>query len=239
MGKLSGRGVLLVWVDLDPALQTDADRWYEQEHFPERITQSGYLRARRFRALSGAPEHMGVLEAETAAALASEGYKRVTANINERSRRMRNAFRRIIRSPHSVLTSIGTLDGAVMLCARIQFADDAERAGFSQWAESSFEPWVQQHAQVLGGHALAGAPNVRRHMDSFRASGQEDESADGVILLEFGRPTDAEAMLPLLSIGGLRSKGLKAQDVVLATYQLMFDVTPRNFPAIAETKLEP
>src|SRR5690349_1326671 len=122
----------MVWVDLDEAAQDEADRWYEQEHFPERITQSGYLRARRFRAVSGMPEHMGVLEAGTPEALAGEGYKRVTANINDRSRRMRKAFRRIIRSPHAVLRSFGTIDGAVMLCARVRFADDAQRATFAR-----------------------------------------------------------------------------------------------------------
>ena len=230
MGKLCGRGVLLIWVDLDLAIQAEADRWYEQEHFPERITEAGYLRARRFRALAGEPAHLGVLEAETPDALASDGYRRVTAKINDRSRRMREAFRRIIRSTHAVVKSTGTVDGAVMLCARLQFADDAQRAAFAKWGTTRFEAWVQKYPQILGGHALAGAPEVRQRMDSFRASGQNDEWADGVILLEFGRPTDVdEEMLSRVSLEGLRAEGVQATESLVSTYQLMFDIMPRHF----------
>lgn len=229
MGKLRGQAVLMVWVDIDEADQDAADRWYEQEHFPERVTESGYLRARRFRALSGSPAHMGVLEAQTTDALAGEGYKRVTANINDRSRQIRNAFRRIIRSPHAVLSSTGTIDGAVMLCARIQFADDAQRAAFASWGQTKFEAWVRQFPQILGGHALAGAPEIRRYMDSFRASGQNDESGDGVILLEFGRPQDGEEMSKRLSLAGLRELGIEASESLLSIYQLMIDMETRHF----------
>lgn len=231
MGRLSGRGALVVWIDLHRELEEEADRWYEQEHFPERITESGYLRARRFLALAGEPGYMGILEAETPEALASEGYKRVTQNINERSRRMRNAFRRIIRSPHTVLASTGTIDGAVMLCARIAFATDAERAAFARWGATEFAPWVKQFPQVLAGHALAAAPDVRKHMDSFRASGQQDESSDGVILLEFGRASEANAMAPRLGLEGLRGLGIRARESLVTTYQLMFDIVPGHFRA--------
>jgi len=219
----------MVWVDIDKDLQVEADRWYEQEHFPERVKESGYLRARRFRALSGTPAHMGILECETPEALAGEGYKRVTANINDRARQMRNAFRRIIRSTHAVLKSTGTIDGAVMLCARVQFADDVQRAAFARWGETKFEAWVKQFPQVLGGHALSGAPEIRRYMDSFRASGQDDEAGDGVILLEFGRPSDADEMASRMSLEGLRALGIDARESLLGTYQLMIDMDPRHF----------
>ena len=235
MGVLSGQGMLIVWIDMDPAVQEEADRWYEQEHFPERITESGYLRARRYRALLGSPGYMGLLEAETVDALAGEGYKRVTANINEQSRRMRNAFRRIIRSPQTVLRSVGTIDGAVMLCARIAFAQDKDRSAFEQWGRAGFGPWVKRFPKVLGGHAFAGAPAIRQYMDSFRASGQQDETADCVLLFEFGRPEDAAEFAKHLSLEGLRALGLKPQESNVSSYQLMFDISKSHFARPAPT----
>lgn len=231
MGLLRGRGALLIWVDLDEDIEAEADRWYEQEHFPERITESGYLRARRYRAISSSPGYLGVLEAETPDAMAGEGYRRVTAKINARSQKIRDAFRRIIRSPHAVLNSAGTIDGGVLVSARIGFAGDAQRAAFATWSEAGLHAWHRDHPEVLGVHALAGAPEIRRYMDSFRATGHDDEIADGVLLLEFGRGTDAERVAAELSVEGLRRMGIEAAESIVSTYQLMIDMEPRHFAA--------
>lgn len=218
--------MLLVWVDVNPAVQFEADRWYESEHFPERITESGYLRARRFRALSGSPAHMGILEATTPEALASDGYQKVTANINARSRRMREAFQRIIRSTHQLISSSGTTDGGVFLCSRLDFAGADQRAGFERWAQTQLTDWLSEHPQVLSGHALLGAPEVRQQMDGFRATGQADESADGVLLLEMGRPSDAtDTLLAQLAVEGWAHRGIDTRAVDTGLYQLMFDIT--------------
>lgn len=98
MSKLMGEGVLLVMPDINEDFQQEVDRWYVEEHFPERISELAYLRARRYRALEGSPMYMGLLEARTPAALFNEGYRRVTANVSERSKRMRGTFVRSMRS---------------------------------------------------------------------------------------------------------------------------------------------
>ena len=65
MAKLLGDGVLIVWVDLKEEARAEADRWYVQEHLPERVAYAGYLRSRRFQAVRASPMYMAVFEAST------------------------------------------------------------------------------------------------------------------------------------------------------------------------------
>jgi len=224
MGKLLGSGVLIVWVDLDPAVESLADRWYVTEHLPERISEAGYLRARRYRALAGGPAYMSVFEAATPDALASDGYRRITATISPLSQRIRAGFRRCIRSTHHRIASAGGASGGIILCVRLDFADSTQRSAFVQWAERSLATWVAAHGAILAAHALAPARDVRERMDSFRASGQQDEWADGVLLIELSRPQDAEGdLLRALSPEALAAAGMHARTITTAVYQLMVE----------------
>ena len=226
MAKLLGDGVLIVWVDLKDEARSAADRWYEQEHLPERITHAGYLRARRFAAVRAAPAYMAVFEADTPAGLASEGYSRITSRINPRSHAIRAAFTRCIRSTHRRLASFGDAEAGVMVCSRLRFTGEVQRAAFEAWAPLHFQPWVQGHEAVLAGHALAGAPEVRQRMDSFRETGQADEWADAVLLLELGQEADADAaLLRMLSLDGLAAAGVQAAEIDTGTYRCMLGFT--------------
>lgn len=194
MATLLGTGVLIVWVDLDPGIEREADRWYITEHLPERVAEAGYLRARRYRAVSGSPAYMSIFEAATPDALASEGYRRITAEISPFSRRIRAAFRRCIRSTHRVVVSAGEATGGAILSARIDFADARSRAAFSDWARHSFAEWARSRDEALAIHALESARHVRERMDGFRATGQQDEWADAVLLVECARTEEAQSL---------------------------------------------
>jgi hypothetical protein len=45
----TGNAVLLVTVEIDPADDEEFNRWYDEEHVPEKLGEPGYLAARRFR----------------------------------------------------------------------------------------------------------------------------------------------------------------------------------------------
>ena len=229
MAKLLGDGALIVWVDLQEQARHEADRWYVQEHLPERVDHAGYLRARRFQAAAdglASPRYMALFEAATPADLASEGYQRITAKINPRSHAMRAAFTRCIRSTHRRLASFGAGEGGVLVCTRLQFDDDAQRARYESWARERFAGWLGSHDAVISGHALAGAPEVRGRMDRFRETGQSDEAADAVILAELGQDSDANAALRrMLSTAGLAEAGITAASAETGVYRLMASFT--------------
>jgi hypothetical protein len=62
MSALMGSGALMLWLDVAPELDRETDRWYVDEHLPERIDIGGYLRARRFVALEGKPAYLTLFE---------------------------------------------------------------------------------------------------------------------------------------------------------------------------------
>lgn len=229
MAKLLGDGVLIVWVDLKEDARREADRWYVEEHLPERITQAAYLRARRFQAVAdgaASPRYMAVFEAQTPAALAGEGYQRITSRINARSQAMRDAFTRCIRSTHRRLACFGAGEGGVMVSARLRFHSPADRDRYEAWAANDFAAWLGSNDAVISGHALAGAPEVRQRMDQFRQTGQGDEWADGVLLVELGQDGDADAvLLRQLSVSGLTDAGVATAAVDTGVYRTMASFT--------------
>ena len=50
-----GTGLLLVMIDIDPKYEGEFNRWYDEEHFPERLQCAGFISARRYVATEGEP----------------------------------------------------------------------------------------------------------------------------------------------------------------------------------------
>jgi hypothetical protein len=90
----TSRGLLLFTTDIDPAMEAEFHRWYEEEHIPERTAVPGFLTARRFRAIEGSPKFLALYDLESPDVLASEPYLRLMgANKSAWTRRMESMFR--------------------------------------------------------------------------------------------------------------------------------------------------
>jgi len=50
-----GKGLLAVWTDIPAHLEADFNRWYDEEHLPERAGIPGFLHARRYVSRQGTP----------------------------------------------------------------------------------------------------------------------------------------------------------------------------------------
>ena len=107
MSQWNGTGGLLLWIDVDPALQREADAWYVAEHLPERVDIAHYRNARRYVAVEGAPRYLSIFEADTPDALASEGYLGLVRKISAQSQRIRAGFSTVVRNTFSVRASVG------------------------------------------------------------------------------------------------------------------------------------
>jgi hypothetical protein len=70
-----GTGLLLVMIDIDPAYEEDFNRWYDEEHFPERMQCPGFLSARRFVSVEGEPKYLAFYELENPEVLDSPEYR--------------------------------------------------------------------------------------------------------------------------------------------------------------------
>lgn len=88
------RGLLLVMMDVDPEHEEEFNRWYNEEHVPERLSIPGFISGRRFRAIEGSPKYLALYELESPEVLDSDVYKQwVTTGQTEWTKRMREHFR--------------------------------------------------------------------------------------------------------------------------------------------------
>ncbi|MCC6531682.1 MAG: hypothetical protein IT531_03970 [Burkholderiales bacterium] len=72
---LANRGLLLVWTDVDPAVESDFNAWYDSDHVRERVSGiPGVVRGRRFVAYRGAPKYLAAYDMSSAAVMTSAPY---------------------------------------------------------------------------------------------------------------------------------------------------------------------
>lgn len=96
---LTGDGLLLVAIDVDPEHEADLDRWYDEEHIAERMAIPGFLRARRFRALEGGPKYLALYDLDSPEVLETAAYRHATgAAATAMTRRLQALFKPMIRN---------------------------------------------------------------------------------------------------------------------------------------------
>ena len=72
-----GNTILVVMMEVDQGHEEEFDRWYNDEHLPERLEIPGYVSARRFKLQEGEGvlDYLCIWELEDASPLESELYK--------------------------------------------------------------------------------------------------------------------------------------------------------------------
>jgi len=236
MSAIQGTGVLALWIDVAPSLESETDDWYVDEHLPERIDIGGYLRARRYGALQGSPGYLSLFEASTPEALASEGYLSLVGRISEQSQRIRAGFSNVVRNTFRVRATAGRGIGAVMASYRLRPAAGRAQAAPAEAlaALDALAPQLLRQRDVVGAHWLQGAPDVRARMDAVRAVGRDDAAAGHVLLVETTREATARHLRDaVLSDTALAALGWQVEN--LAVYGLLYEVSGR--PGGAEITL--
>ena len=105
MAAKKGDGLLLVYSDVAPENDEEYNRWYNEEHIPERLSIPGVLSAARYEAVQGGPKYLAVYELGSHEAWYSEDWQKWLKEPTEWSKRMspsvigteyiRNLYRRV------------------------------------------------------------------------------------------------------------------------------------------------
>ena len=96
---MEGKALLLVMTDIDPSVEVEFNRWYDEEHVPERLSLPGFLSARRFRAVEGAPRYLALYHLASAEALRTPEYAhRRGEGQTAWTRRMEAHFKNFVRN---------------------------------------------------------------------------------------------------------------------------------------------
>ena len=88
MVQRKGTALLVVFADVDVEHDAEFNAWYNEEHIPERLSAPGFLDAARYEALRGGPRYLAVYELESAAAVQSAEYRRMSQHPTEWTQRM-------------------------------------------------------------------------------------------------------------------------------------------------------
>lgn len=78
MVKTRKAGLLLVMIEIEPGYEDEFNRWYHEEHFPDRMACSGFVSGRRFVALEGEPKYLALFDLETPEVLDTDEYRRAS-----------------------------------------------------------------------------------------------------------------------------------------------------------------
>jgi len=117
---LAGQGMLLTSMDIDPAHETDFNRWYDSEHLEERVAIDGFLEARRYVARAAHPKYLCLYSTRTLEVLNSDTYRARLANPTDWSRQTMARFQNMIRAVARITVSCGVGRGAVLGIVRLR-----------------------------------------------------------------------------------------------------------------------
>lgn len=109
MSDQTPAALLLVMIDVDPDYDDEFNRWYEEEHFPERVGLPGFLSARRFVSYDGGPKYLALYDLESVDALETPEYLRLVTPPSEWTLKVESHFTSRLRA---VYTELPTGSGA-------------------------------------------------------------------------------------------------------------------------------
>ena len=90
-------GLLVIANDIDPAVEDEFHRWYQDEHLDQRLAVPGFLSARRYLAVEAAQRYAALYETESPATLRSPAYGALLQSPTPRTAAMMPRFRAMSR----------------------------------------------------------------------------------------------------------------------------------------------
>jgi len=155
---LLGKAGLLVWNDVDPAIEADYNEWYLREHVPERVSVPGMLRGRRYRAAEGSPRYMALYEAATLDVLTTGANRAQLADPTAWTRRVMPGFRLMQRGICTVAATAAAGIGGAATVIHLRPQSGGETA-LREWAETLL-PELLRIEQVAAMHLWVAAPAI-------------------------------------------------------------------------------
>ena len=214
-------GILLVMNDIARDREAEFNRWYQEQHVPERLRLPGFRSARRYRAVGAGPAYMAMYECDAIAVLASEAYRQRLLHPTQWTRSVMPAFGNMLRaSCRQTWTEGEGMGGSafVVLCKPVAACAEAVRA----YIKVELTKRLRADARMMrialweSDAQAAGGPSPEAAL-----RGGTDADADWVLFLETHAPEHAAPALQQLIPGSAAADaGLQINSVT--RYQLMY-----------------
>jgi hypothetical protein len=221
---LLGAAVLAIWNDIAPGGDEEFNRWHLTEHMAERIGVPGFLRARRYTAVRGAPRYFTLYETADPGVLQSPGYLARLNSPTPWTTRCIQLFRNNSRTVCRLTASLGDGVGGALATLELGPAPGRE-AELRRWlAETALRAAVGRPGMVGAHLGEADADNTRVQTAEKKLLDQPDALARWVVLLEGSEASAVEtAASEVLGAEALARHGATA-DAQRAVYQLNYSL---------------
>ena len=88
MVKKKGSALLMVFTNIDSEHDFEFNKWYVEEHLPERLSAPGFLDAALYQATKGSPRYLAIYELESLATMQTPEYLHMSQNPTEWTKRI-------------------------------------------------------------------------------------------------------------------------------------------------------
>jgi hypothetical protein len=185
---LLGKAALFVWKNYTGDDEDAFNEWYIREHVPERVGIPGFLRGRRYEAISGSRKYAAFYETVDADVLVSDTYMHFTREPDANTRHFIGQFGDGVRSVMDIVGSAGAGAGAAVSFLAFSVAEERE-AALKDWAVGTLLPDLVKAPGIVGAHLLATNRDIlntsqREHLRP------DDTVFDWVLMVEATRPEE-------------------------------------------------
>jgi hypothetical protein len=191
--KSGMNGILAVWNDRSEAIKLDYERWYMNEHIPERLAVPGFRTARRYEAIDADRAFFTYYEVDSPDVLIDPVYTDLLANPTPLTRSIMPHFYGMVRSVFVEVVREGGGIGGALVVARYMNSVPASlpRAALE----------VVDRSEIASAKVWQSAPaNVRTDTPESRTRPGPDAVANGAIVVETMR--EAAALALAMSLKG-------------------------------------
>ncbi len=221
---LMGKAVLAIWNDVAPGGEAEFNHWHTKEHVPARVGIPGFLRGRRYEALSGSPRYFTLYETESVETLGSAAYLKRLDNPTPWTRRALPLFRHTKRTACRIIESLGAGIGGTL--GTLDIGPQAGREDeLRAWLTATTLPAIADRPGIVGAHlGEADVTTTRAKAKTQEAGLQQDPDvlARWVLLIEgLDRAIVESACGDFLNADAITRHGA-APDAILVTYRLVY-----------------
>ena len=140
------KGLLAVWMEPKPENEGDLNRWYAEEHLPERMAVPGFASARRYVSDDASRTYIALYRLTDVGVLAGEAYQHVVRHSTPWTRRVVDNLNGFVRNEYSLEATQGDFSAPAAPYAYLVRLDCAEenRDEMRRW-------YVEEHLSCIAG----------------------------------------------------------------------------------------
>lgn len=211
---LLGKGMLITWMDVDPAEEADFNLWYDREHLAERVAIEGFLEARRWIADEAPTKYFCTYSTEAFEALSSPAYKKVLANQTDWSKHHISRFRNPGRVVGRISVSRGQGRGSVLGVVRLRPDAGADAGSLRERLRGLLDPGTLPG--IISMHLVESDPELSKNLTE--PDKPNPGAGDWYVLI------DGSDLAPARQLMSARFKEAGAAVVSTGTYRLLWDL---------------